>query len=164
MPNLTRLSICSLTIALLTGAAGAELKPTPLTGAWRVTEIKRTGPNARTIANPQPGLLIFTGSHYSLMIIESDQPRTAPADEQKATAAELLAVWAPFTAASGTYEISGDMLTTRPAVAKNPPVMAKGSVQLNTFKIEGNTLKLTRVRNGDNPVANPVTITFTRVE
>lgn len=150
-------------IAVLAVTANAQVKQTPLTGTWSVTEIRTTGPNARTISHPQPGLLIFTGNHYSLMIIESDQPRAA-VKKQKPTAEELLATWGPFTAASGTYEISGAILTTRPAVAKNPPVMGTGNVQLSTFKIEKNTLTLTRTRNGDTPVANPTTIILTKIE
>ena len=155
-----------LAIALLTATANAQFKQTSLTGTWSVTEITTTGPNARTISHPQPGLLIFTGNHYSLMIIDSDQPRAGLQNPQvnKPTADELLAVWGPFTAAAGTYEISGNTLTTRPSVAKNPGVMAPGSVQLNTFKIEKKTLTLTRTRNGETPVANPTTITFTKVE
>jgi hypothetical protein len=155
-----------LSILVLTATANAQFKTTPLTGTWSVTEIKTTGPSARTISHPQPGLLIFTGHHYSLMIIESDQPRAEIQNSQtkKPTADELLATWGPFTAASGTYEISGSTLTTRPVVAKNPQVMAPGDVQLNTFKIEKNTLTVTRTRNGQTPVANPTTITFTKVE
>ena len=155
-----------LSIVLLTATAHAQFKATPLTGTWSVTEIKTTGPNARVISHPQPGLLIFTGNHYSLMIIESDQPRAMVQEPQqkKPTADELLEAWGPFTAAAGTYEISGNILTTRPTVAKNPQVMAPGNVQLNTFKIEKNTLALVRTRNGETPVANPTTITFIRVE
>ena len=155
-----------LAIALVTATANAQFKATPLTGTWSVTEIKTTGPNARTISHPQPGLLIFTGNHYSLMIIDSDQPRADLQNPQikKPTADELLATWGPFTAAAGTYEISGDTLTMRPSVAKNPQVMAPGNVLLNTFKIEKKTLTLTRTRNGETPVANPRTITFTKVE
>ena len=155
-----------LAIAVLTASAHAQFKATPLTGTWSVTEIKTTGPKARTISHPQPGLLIFTGDHYSLMIIESDQPRAEVQNPQikKPTADELLAAWEPFTAAAGTYEISGNTLTTRPSVAKNPQVMAPGNVQLNTFKIDKKILTLTRIRNGETPVANPTTITFTKVE
>jgi hypothetical protein len=100
------------------------------------------------------------------MIIDSDQPRAEVQNPEvkKPTADELLAAWGPFTAASGTYQISGDTLTMRPSVAKNPQVMAPGNFLLNTFKIERKTLTLTRTRNGETPVANPRTITFTKVE
>lgn len=94
-----------LAITVLTVSANAQFKATPLTGTWSLTEIKTTGPNARTISHPQPGLLMFTGNHYSLMIIESDKPRAEIQSPQvkKPTVDELLATWEPFTAASGTY-------------------------------------------------------------
>lgn len=159
-------AVSFVAIAMLAASANAQFKQTPLTGTWSVTEIRITGPNARTIAHPQPGLLIFTGNHYSLMIIESDQARAEVGSPQtkKPTADELLATWGPFTAASGAYEISGNTLTTRPTVAKNPQVMAPGNVQLNTFKIEKDTLTITRTRNGNTPAANPTTIILTKIE
>src|SRR5580692_10423296 len=96
-------SVQFLAIALLAASASAQFKATPLTGTWSVVEIKTTGPNARTISHPQPGILMFTGNHYSLMIIESDQPRAEVQSTQakNPTADELLAAWGPFTAASG---------------------------------------------------------------
>ncbi len=153
-------------VAVLAATANAQIKQTPLTGTWRVTEIRVTGPNARTISHPQPGLFIFTGNHYGALFIDSDQPRPElqPPQQKTPTAEELLATWGPVTAASGTYEISGNTLTTRPAVAKNPQVMAPGNVQFYTFKIDKNTLTLTRTRNRDTPVANPTTIILTKIE
>lgn len=142
----------------------AQLKPNQLTGTWRVIEIKTTGSNAPTISHPQPGLLLFTGTHYSLMIIDTDQPRAELHRQPTPTAAEFLATWGPFTAAAGSYEISGETLTTRPEVAKNPQVMAPENIQLNKFTVKGKTLTLTRTRNGNDPVTNPTTITFTKIE
>jgi hypothetical protein len=163
MHSEAKLPVCFFAIALLAATASAQLKTTPLTGTWRITEIKTTGPNARTMSGP-PGLQIFTGNHYSLMFVNSDQPRTALQDSSKATAAELLAVWGPFTAASGTYEISGSTLTCRPDVAKNPQVMAPGVVYVYSFKLEGKTLTVTDVSRASGPASNPLTITYTRIE
>ncbi len=53
-----RIPICVVLAAIV---ALAEWKPTPLTGAWRASEIQTTGPNARTNGSPQPGLYIFPG-------------------------------------------------------------------------------------------------------
>ena len=160
---MTKLALCLFATAWLPISACAQLKSTPLTGTWRMKEVKTSGPKGRTIAGV-PGLLIFTGNYYSRMYVDSDQPRTALHDLAKATAAELVAVWGPFVAASGTYEISGNTLSCRPTVAKNPQVMAPGVVDVYTFKIEGNTLSTTDVRNANGAVANPTTITYTRVE
>ena len=162
---MTKLSVCLLATALLSATATAQLKSTPLTGTWRVTEVKTTGPNARTTSSPQPGLYIFTGNHYSIITVNSDKPRPAlPQDLAKATAAELRATWDPFTANSGTYEVAGGNVTFRPAVAKNPSVMAPGTSNVSSFKIAGTILTLTQVRNATGSVANPATTTLTRVE
>jgi hypothetical protein len=98
------------------------------------------------------------------LLITSDQPRTAIKDQTKATAAELLATWGPFNAAAGTFEISGGNMICRPVVAKNPQVMAPGADQLFSFELAGTTLTITEVRNGNGPVANPTTTTYTKVE
>jgi Lipocalin-like domain len=160
----TKLYACLFAMAVLTVTANAKLKSTALTGTWKYTEVKTTGPNARTNSNPQPGLVIFTGAHYSAVRVSSDQPRPPLQDPTKATAAELLAVYGPFTANSGTYEISGGNLTIKSVVAKNPAGMAPGAFDEYSFKLQGNTLTLTSVRDANGPSANPTTITLTRVE
>ena len=159
-----KLSVYLFASALLTATGSAQLKPTRMTGTWRLTGVETTGPNARTVSSPQPGLLIFTGDHYSNMWVTSDQPRTALKDSAKATVAELLATWGSFNAASGTYEILGGNLILRPAVAKNPQVMAPGADQTFSFKLAGNTLTISNVRNARGPVVNPTTRTYLRIE
>ena len=162
----TKLSVCFLTLAAL--AATAAIKPTALTGAWRVTEVRTTGPNAATNSNPQPGLYIFTGNHYSTIMIQGQGPRPELGDGaqagDKATADQLRALWGPLTANSGTYEISGGNVTFHAAVAKNPGVMAAGNASVSSFKIEKDKLTLVTVRTGRGPVGNPTTTTLTRVE
>lgn len=117
-----------------------------LRGAWRLVELTRTGPDSRTNPNPQPGLFLFTAKHYSLAVVRSDQPRPElPSDPAKATAAELNAVYDPFGANSGTYEISGENLIFRPVVAQNPAGMRPGHTLKYSMKIEGETLTLTEV-------------------
>jgi hypothetical protein len=158
----TFLAVLVAALSCLAVSASAKTK---VEGAWRVTEVQRTGPNAGTNSKPQPGLYLFTGKHYSIITVNSDQPRPdAPADASKATAAELNAVWGPFTANSGTYEISGDTLTIHQMVAKNPGVMRSGSFTTYSMKLQGNTLTLTQTKNQNGPVNNPTTTKLTRVE
>jgi Lipocalin-like domain len=159
----TKLSIGLLAIALSTANSYAQLKSTPLTGAWQITGATTAGPNGRATTK-FPGVLIFTGKYYSRMLLASDQPRSPLKDQSTATAAELLAAWGPLTAASGTYEIVGDMLNLRPMIAKNPQVMAPGVIDAFTFKVEGNTLTMTAIRNANGPVANGTIFTYTRIE
>ena len=144
--------------------ARAQSKAPVLAGAWRLTELKRTGPKAETLKNPS-GLLIFTGKHWSRMYVDSDQPRTEIRELDKATAAEIIATWGPFVAASGTYEVSGNTLTCRTLIAKNPDVMASGNAAaVYTFRIEGNTLTMTDAPNAAGTVASPRTFTYVRLE
>ncbi len=133
-------------------------------GAWSVDEVVYTGPNARTVSDPQPGFIIFTARHYARVEVTSDAPRPAPASIATATADELRAVWSPFGANAGTYEVSGAELTIRPTVAKNPAVMAAGSFTVYRYRMEGDALWLTAVRNSAGPIQNPTTVRFRRAE
>jgi hypothetical protein len=49
------------------------------------------------------------------------------ADTSKATADEVRALWGPLVANAGTYQISGDLITIHPLVAKIPVVMKPGA-------------------------------------
>lgn len=167
LPSRSTKSLASLAVLFLTSLptvpAHAQSKASVLVGAWRLTELKRTGTNAETLKNPQ-GLLIFTGKYWSRMYVDSDQPRTEIRDLKKADAAEIVASWGPFVAASGTYEVSGNTLTSRALIAKNPNVMASGNLAVYTFKIDGSTLTMTDVRNAGGTAASPRTFTYVRLE
>jgi hypothetical protein len=100
-------------------------------------------------SNPQPGLLIFTKGHYSVVIVIAEKPRAtvAPAkDPQNLTDAEKIAryeQWRPFAASSGTYEINGSSLSIRPIVAKSANQMTRTTPISWELKLEGpNTLWL----------------------
>jgi hypothetical protein len=138
----------------------------PIQGVWRVTEVTTTGPNGSTNRSPQPGLIIFTGRHYSMMYVTGAATRAdiAPDAVAKATADQLRAMWGPFTANSGTYEVTGSTVTYRQTVAKMPYVMASGNFSTSAFKLDGNTLTLTPTGGRAGPVVNPITTKLTRVE
>ncbi|MBV8500416.1 MAG: lipocalin-like domain-containing protein [Paucibacter sp.] len=142
----------------------AELRPTAVTGTWKYTKIVTTGPKAHINASPQPGLVIFTGRYYSAVHVKSDDPRPLLPELEKASAAELLQAYEPLVANSGTYVISGDMLTIRPLVGKSPNLKVGEAFDSYTFKIQGSVMTLTDVANAKGPVANPATITLTRIE
>ncbi|MGE4063210.1 MAG: hypothetical protein AB7E79_07555 [Rhodospirillaceae bacterium] len=115
-------------------------------GVWKVAEVVTTGANAGTNANPQPGLLFVTKSHYSISRVQSATPRPkfAPAANPAAlTDAEKVAryeQWAPFQSNAGTYEIKGTTFTTRPILAKNQDIMGNPTVM--EMKLEGDALWL----------------------
>jgi hypothetical protein len=155
-------SIAALTSMEVAGQA----KPRSLEGVWQAVEVSVTGPGARTIVipEPRPNLVIITARHYSRVEVHSEGPRPMLGDVAKATADELRAAWGPFVAEAGTYELTGNVLTMRPLVAKNPAAMAPGAFIAYTVRMEGNTIWVTYQRNQSGPIANPATIKAVRVE
>ncbi len=137
--------LCAL--LLTSGIAPAQQESTSLRGAWQVTNVQMTGANARTVTNPQPGLYLFTGKYFSLMMVMGDHPRpihpTLP-EMPKASAQEILAIYGPYVANTGTYEVNGGTLIMHPTVSKNPELMG-GSVTYS-FEIHGNSLTLKMVK------------------
>jgi hypothetical protein len=144
-------------------AAPAAGGGSPLEGAWMVAGITTTGPDSATlnIPSPQPGLLLFTGRHYSLIRIGSADPRPQLEPEDSATVEGLRAVWgAAFTANAGTYELTGSTLTTSPLVAKNPQVMAPGNLQRSSIRMVGDSLWTTGIPADTVTVPNPNPLTY----
>jgi hypothetical protein len=144
----------------------AQSKSRSIQGAWKITQVTTTGTDARTISNPQPSLYVFTAKHYAILSVNTDQPRPdlGRGAVATATADQLRAVYNPFTANAGTYEVSADSLTARPIVAKNPGAMSSGAFTTYTFKLDGTTLTLVQKANNNGPATNPTTFTLTRVE
>ena len=151
--------------ALSHEVAGQSGRPS-IQGVWRVVEAAITGPAARTIAfGERPNLTIITARHYSRVEVQADGPRPILADVAKATADELRAVWGPFVSEAGTYEVTPDgLITMRPIASKNPAVMGPGVFITYSYKLEGDTLSLTQVRNQNGPFSSPFTLKLTRVE
>jgi hypothetical protein len=156
-----------LGIALLTSEAiTGQTKSQSIQGVWQAVEVTMPGPTKRTITipEPRPNLTVITAKHYSRVQVEAEGPRPSVADVTKASADELRAAWGPFYAEAGTYEVGGDLITLRPAAAKNPAAMAPGAFTTWSFTIENDTLRVTAERNQNGPIADPVTVTLVRVE
>lgn len=160
--------LCAL---LLTSViASGQQKATPLTGAWQVTKVQGRGPDAHSVSDPQPGLYLFTGKYFSVEMVMGNAPRPihpTSTEVAKAPAQDILAVYGPLVANSGTYEVDGDTLTLHPTVSKNPELM--GGRVTYSFKVEGNTLTMTMVKmtmgaDVPPPPLPPATWTLTRVE
>jgi tetratricopeptide (TPR) repeat protein len=108
-----------------------------LEGVWQYTETIPPGPAANPVPIPPGSLLIFTKTHYSMILVtmpRPELPQQNPTDEQK------VAAWTPFYAAAGTYEVKGDTFTIKTSAAKNPSEMVPDGWLTSEFKIEGNTL------------------------
>src|SRR5215468_1084730 len=127
---------------------------TPLEGVWQVMDVG---------GQPAAGVYIFTGKHYSMMFATTDRPQID--DTSKATADELRAMWGPMAANAGTYEVSGNLVTIRPIVAKIPIVMKPGANEVYAFSVDAKTLSLTQQRNARGvTVQNANTVHLARVE
>ena len=118
-----------------------------LLGAWKQTEYSFTSTDTSfTIKSPQPSLHIFGTKYYSFMYVTGNEPRSLMADDANRstiTDEQMRSIFMPFVANSGTYELDGTSLTTRPTVALWPNFMTGGSATYE-YKIDGATLLLTR--------------------
>ena len=95
-------------ILLATAFSTAFAVDSPLVGAWQL-DPGQSG---------QAALYLFTATRYSMVLAAIDRPDIA--DMSKATADELRAIWGPLLANAGTYEVSGDLITIHPLVARFP--------------------------------------------
>jgi len=152
--------MAALIILLIVQSAAAQGK---LEGVWKKTLVTVTGPNAQTIPHPQPNIVIFTKKHFSFTEVEGEKPRPDQPLE-KATDAQKVAAWEPFSAQAGTYEIKGTTVTLHDLVTKDPENMKAGNLETYDFKILGNTLSLTSKASetGTNN-AEIITMKFERV-
>jgi hypothetical protein len=112
----------------------------PFAGAWIITETTKVTPDS-TWTNPSPptGLYIFTGSHFSNMLIDGSGPRSL--FPPRATPEQRLAAYDPFIADAGTYEFNDSLLITNNIIAKVPNVMNAQVVY--RYRISGDSLTLT---------------------
>jgi len=164
-----RATLATCVCALAATVVSAQMKETPLSGTWQITEGKGGGPNGRTNSTPQPGFYMFTGTHFSVMLVTSEAPRPddippGPVDESKVTYRQLAAVWSSFVAYGGTYSIAGDSLTVYALISKTPRPMTRHEMIVFSFKIEGDKLTLIPIRDSNGPIANPGTTTLKRIE
>jgi hypothetical protein len=162
MKGLTILVLCTTIVS-----AQSSTKKS-IEGVWKVTEIVVTGEDASNVRSPQPGLIIFTQKHYSVMWIPGNQPRTLFKGESP-TNEEKIAAYDSFVANAGTYEVAEQTLTLHPVVSRSPNFMAGGSAK-NQFRIEGTTLWLIQkntdlsLRTGDRVAASSGPATETRLK
>jgi len=162
-----KLLLAALTVSLLASQDGmAQSTRGPVQGVWRIVEVTIAGPNARTMSFAErPNLTIISAKHYSRVEVQADGPRPMLPDAAKASADELRAVWGPFVAEAGTYELASDgLITMRPIASKNPAVMGPGVFISYSYKLDGDTLSLTQQGNQNGPFTNPFTLKFVRIE
>ena len=118
----------------------------PLMGAWKVTEI--ANPDRPPLTNPQAGLYIFTEKHYSAVRLNGEKPLPTYPSNDKATDADKVAVFNILYMNTGSYAVSGNMLTLSPMVAKSAFAMVPGRTLQYEFTITGNTLTFVQKPSG----------------
>lgn len=146
-------------LALLATAAVWQVAPAQdvdVQGAWIVAGI--TDSTGAEIGG-QPGLYIFTGTHYSIMFVPSSDPRAEYDGDVGPTDEDKLMAYGSIIANSGRYQVSGDQLSWQAYVAKDPNYMAGFPDNAFTAKVHraGDTLHLTWTNAG-------ITFTLQRVE
>ena len=162
---LLTVSVLSATLVVGSGsrvtAAGSRAA---FEGVWKTVEVVVPGPTRQTFRSAAT-LAIFHGKHYSRVEVHAEGPRPVLKDPATASADELRAVWGPFVAEAGTFEVTDtNVVTMQATVAKNPAAMTPGAASVYTYRREGDLMTLTQVRTPAGPMSNPITITLTRVE
>lgn len=131
--------IVAVAILGILGSTGSiEAQESPLVGAWVTIEWVDQD------ASPQPGLLVFTGTHYSMMFVRPGMVRERYTGETE-TDADMVAAYRTLVANSGRYTVRGDEFTTEGYVTLNTNYMADwGENHITyTFRVEGDELHVT---------------------
>ena len=108
------ISCGALIVAMVAGRSAAPSAAEPnaaVQGVWRTLEVVVPGAAGRTF-KPDATLAIFHGRHYSRVEVHAEQPRPLLGDPADASADQLRAVWGPFVAEAGTFEVSGSDVIT----------------------------------------------------
>ena len=132
------LQVGCVLLALVLVAACGQAPVNPLAGAWSVTAIELA--DGSVIDPAQPGLFIFADSHYSAVYTNRAEPRPLSATPFNATDEEALDQFRSIIVNTGTYTVSGSMITFRPLVARAPEFI--GGESTAEFEIAGDVLTL----------------------
>ena len=90
---------------------------------------------------PEATLAIFHGRHYSRVEVHAEQPRPLLGNPAAASADQLRAVWGPFVAEAGTFEVSGsDVITMQRDGREESGGDARRSSSVYTYRRQGDRL------------------------
>jgi hypothetical protein len=125
-------------VAFLVLTPPIHAQDSPVVGSWITTSWEGSE------GDPEPGLLIFTETNYSMMFVPAGEVRERYEGETM-TDAEMVEAMSTLVANSGRYTWEGNQLTTEAYVALNPNYMADWGENhlVYTFRIEDGLLYLT---------------------
>jgi len=147
-------------ILFLTSCSNLQSVENPLVGAWWIVETTTISPDSTWVnSSPQPGMYVFTESHFSLMLVQGSESRKHilpnPTDEER------LAAFNPFIADAGTYVRTDSTIEANNLIAKWPDVM---EYQLSyRYSLWGDSLRLS-FTTGWAPEGGEVTYLLTRLQ
>jgi hypothetical protein len=122
-----------LWLAAAIPAPAAAQTDNPLTGAWMLEAVQL--PDGRVLENPQPALVLFTGTHWSFVaVVPPNVKRPTYAGDQP-TDAEKVRAYDSFIAGSGWYELKGDSILTRAYVHINSNAMSAWPERVMAYRV-----------------------------
>ncbi|MEN8374309.1 MAG: lipocalin-like domain-containing protein [Gemmatimonadota bacterium] len=145
--NNAALPLAALAVLALVAAPGqsvaqddAMAEDQSVEGAWVVTNWE--GPEESYEA--QPGMFIFTGTHYAIMYVNASEARGGYDAEAGMTDEERTHAYQTLVANAGRYSVEGDQLTTIAYVAKDMNYMGDfpGNAQPYTIHFAGDVLHI----------------------
>lgn len=155
------------TLVLFLGFVGAFAQSggrSTLEGVWELRDVTTPKPDTQPVIKPT-GLMFLSGNKYAqVFLVNSARPALPFPEVDKASGDQLRAVWGPYVANAGTFQVSGNTLTLRATVAKNTAPMAAGAFLEHTFTLEGDNLTLTATKTDRGPEQNPRTFKLVRAK
>ena len=130
-------------LALVFGLSAANADER-LEGGWIVASWENL--RGEAVEDSQPGMFIFTGSHYAIMYTNTAEPRAETSAEPGMTDAQKSAAYDSFTANAGGYVVDGNTFTAYAYVAKSANYMGGFPENGAEFEFErdGDNLTITR--------------------
>ncbi len=114
-----------------------------LEGVWRIDQAQTVDSTGQTTNDyPQTNVVIFTAGHYSFVWTFGSETRPLAAERWNPTDAEKIEAYNSIIVNTGTYELTGSTLVTRPIAAKSQEYVGGGYSDYE-YRVEGDTLYLT---------------------
>lgn len=112
-----------------------------LEGVWRIEEANLIDSLGQVSnMNAQRSLVIFTQGYYSFVWTFGSDPRNRPTENFNPTDTEKIEAYNTIVVNTGTYELTGSKLVTKPLAARSEEFV--GGYANYEFRVEGDTLYL----------------------